>query len=680
MNDEKNEPNAQQHDPNSTRKGKGPAAAVRGGRSKKPHREANHHKHNSSSSSSSNHRVRQQQQQQQLSNNDGKQSQFRSKKPYNKKKQYNKKEKNCNNENGNRKELSDTPTEVSVVVVGEEAKGKSTGETGAGKVRKNHQQNKRRGARGNGKSRTDGATVGEGGEGSSANAKTEKPKRKKKPKKSEKKGTTGEKPHLNSHENENGNKENGTVSKNTVARADADAALENIDTAVQSSIVVSLNGGTPSGEVPNGTSRNGGRVNYSNGSDTAVEALKDENGSSLISKEKSQPHSKEKQKEEKKHFIDMNAMAEDKKSKTKPKKAKKSKKKKEKSKKSTAPDPAVARRKFSKLLLKTLQSRDLAELESLLTKHEHHDPPLLLEAHAVEAISRALITAALFNLGSLLLTHSFCAKDTLELHQAEAILLCLPQNLRGGSPYHVLTYLTNLAIRTKFSNEHARQYWLRIARGICLEFTEEALSVRDRLCSVAPRYLSGQSCVCPAVLTASQKQNVYVAKLHDNGMLINEYVNTERGWVAGDAVGLLPFVGDVGASAEALDSYLLEGTLLSSTPRQLTIRLHSPLPENFDWEHWRVDKLANRMGFARLLRALTTFLKNEQCSADIKDIMTAYAVEEGASVAAKCVEEVQKVDGLEAEIERLNPSQRAAVLGAVSQRMTLIQGKLYFTL
>ena len=257
MNDEKNEPNAQQHDPNSTRKGKGPAAAVRGGRSKKPHREANHHKHNSSSSSSSTHRV----QQQHNSNNDGKQSQHRSKKPYYKKKQYNKKEKNCNNENGNRKESSDSPTEVPVVVVGEEAKGKSTGETGAGKVRKNHQQNKRRGARGNGKSRTDGATVGEGGEGSSANAKTEKPKRKKKPKKSDKKGTTREKPHLISHENENGNKENGTVLKKAVVGANTDAASDNIDTAVHSPVVVSLNEETPSGEVPNGTSRNGGRVN-----------------------------------------------------------------------------------------------------------------------------------------------------------------------------------------------------------------------------------------------------------------------------------------------------------------------------------------------------------------------------------------------------------------------------------
>ena len=82
-----------------------------------------------------------------------------------------------------------------------------------------------------------------------------------------------------------------------------------------------------------------------------------------------------------------------------------------------------------------------------------------------------------------------------------------------------------------------------------------------------------------------------------------------RGIQAGDAVSILPYAGPYPMSAESLDRNMVEATVTNASPlvlrlhdktnRQLQKMLCDPAPGNV----YRIDKLANRMGFNRQLEA-----------------------------------------------------------------------------
>jgi len=405
---------------------------------------------------------------------------------------------------------------------------------------------------------------------------------------------------------------------------------------------------------------------------------------------------------------------------TKPSKKKKKKNKKHKDKTSNKQKPKQTLKKLKQRLtselMRTLQTHSPSTLRSILLDPAYTDPildpttsnnKLYLETNTIEHLSRALLTAALFDLATLLLTH-YCPPNKLKLRQSEGILLCLPQNIRSASPYSILEYLSVLGNCTYFTNDAVRQYWCRVVRGICLEFIEEAITCRDRLCSSPVRLLQQLNMVLyPVVLVPHKtKALVYTTVVSGNYPQQQQQESGQRGWVSGDAIGILPFADGAVVNAAALDQYLIEGTILSVSTkygrgegeescRYVQFKVNQKIPEEWIEEQMevRVDKLANRMGFIRLLSAVCTICapapaiaagssaveqhENELISPELVRILTSPP---SSSIAKLCSDPPKAVNPIALSFKpedthsRLNPSQRAAVLGALHRTLTLIQG------
>lgn len=183
------------------------------------------------------------------------------------------------------------------------------------------------------------------------------------------------------------------------------------------------------------------------------------------------------------HFIDINVLS---KSKSKSKDGKKKNKKKKKK---------IDESLLENLTVSLLDVHSVSTLTSLLSDHAEVMP---LPIHIIDQVLQQWMTQAKFVLCSkLLLENQKLDGHRLSIWQSEGLLICLPQNIRGGSPYELLELIDNLASCTQFGfdnkkqdnressmikGEDVRNYWCRIVRGICLEFIEEALSCRDRLC------------------------------------------------------------------------------------------------------------------------------------------------------------------------------------------------------
>merc|ERR1719253_2318903 len=327
---------------------------------------------------------------------------------------------------------------------------------------------------------------------------------------------------------------------------------------------------------------------------------------------------------------------------------------------------------------------------------------------------------------------------TLKIVQAERILTCLPQNLRNSSAFTAADMINALCIATEFDLPTQRTYFLRIARGIALEFLEEATSARDRICSApCERLVRSQVCIVDAKLRRGKKATeLVVVPGHQLGVFIPD-TSENRGIQAGDAVGILPYAGPYPMSAESLDRNMIEATAASvNGAGQLVLRLqdktnarlHSLLTEQAEGNVYRIDKLANRMGFNRqlgavvsicgpaeggqqrprrpsteLIRAITAMDENiEQVMMMRGDVGRRNNTGELTTTAALCAEAVPTLteerkhqggrddsnpidsDAIRAAarlalekygaLEGLNSSQRFAVEGAATNRLTLIQG------
>ena len=151
---------------------------------------------------------------------------------------------------------------------------------------------------------------------------------------------------------------------------------------------------------------------------------------------------------------------------------------------------------------------------------------------------------------------------------------------------------------------------MRIVRGIALEFLEEATTARDRICSTpCERLVRSAVCVVDATISRGKKPTDLIVKPgHQLGVFIPDTMEN-RGIQAGDAVGILPYASPYPISAESLDRELIEATVTGMNPMVLRLQdrnnaaIIETLTEDIEGNVYRIDRLANRMGFNRQLSA-----------------------------------------------------------------------------
>lgn len=384
-----------------------------------------------------------------------------------------------------------------------------------------------------------------------------------------------------------------------------------------------------------------------------------------------------------------------------------------------------AARRFNRDVKSSVDRSDPGAMQDLLRDKRNHN--FALEANVLETALKAMVVAAMFE-DALYCLHNCTLPATLSSTQTERILLCLPQNLRNSSAYTAADMINALCIATAFDQPTKRTYFLRIVRGIALEFLEEATSARDRICSApCERLVRSAQCVVDARLKRGKKATeIVVDPGHQLGVFVPETMEN-RGIQTGDAVSILPYAGPYPLSAESLDRNMIEATVTNTNPMVLRLQdkmnasLYAILTENVDGNVYRIDKLANRMGFNRQLAAAVSIVspleeKNRRdlrrpspeliqaISAMDENIDRVLKLSEGfrssaneqTSTAALCAQPVpwsasDEVDGgsIDADslrdssklalekfgsLKGLNDSQRLAVEGAACNRLTLVQG------
>jgi hypothetical protein len=193
----------------------------------------------------------------------------------------------------------------------------------------------------------------------------------------------------------------------------------------------------------------------------------------------------------------------------------------------------------------------------------------------------------------------------------------------------------------------------------------------------------------------------------------------QRGIAPGDAVSILPYAGPYPMSAESLDRNMIEATVTNINPMVLRLQdkmntsLYALLTEPTEGNVYRIDKLANRMGFNRQLSAAVAIagpidasirdfrrpcpqLIEAITSMDENIVRFNGALPRGelTSTAGLCSEAIAwNVDdegdsfdavasreanhfalGKYGSLEGLNPSQQLALEGATTNRLSLVQG------
>ena len=182
--------------------------------------------------------------------------------------------------------------------------------------------------------------------------------------------------------------------------------------------------------------------------------------------------------------------------------------------------------------------------------------------------------------------------------------------MRNSNAYVAADMINALCIATEFDKPTHRTYFMRIVRGIALEFLEEVTNARDRICSApCERLVRSAVCVVDARLRRGKKAaDLVVMPGKQLGVFVPDSSET-RGIQAGDAVGILPYAGPYPMSAESLDRNMIEATVTGVQPMVLRLQdktnaaLYATLTEPSEGNVYRIDKLANRMGFNRQLSA-----------------------------------------------------------------------------
>jgi len=256
---------------------------------------------------------------------------------------------------------------------------------------------------------------------------------------------------------------------------------------------------------------------------------------------------------------------------------------------------------------KCVERSDPDGLHDLLHDKRNHE--FGLSADVLETVLKAFTVAAMFDEGLYCLRN--CTNPgTMSTLQAERILQCFPQNLRTSSAFVAADMINALCIATDFDKATHRTYFMRILRGIALEFLEEATSSRDRICSTpCDRLVRSSLCVVDASIRRGKKPtDLVVTPGHQLGVFVPDTMEN-RGIQAGDAVGILPYASPYPMSAESLDRSLIEATVTGMNPMILRLQdknnasIYEMLTEDYEGNVYRIDKLANRMGFNRQLSA-----------------------------------------------------------------------------
>ena len=139
-----------------------------------------------------------------------------------------------------------------------------------------------------------------------------------------------------------------------------------------------------------------------------------------------------------------------------------------------------AARHFNRSVRACVERSDPHGMREILRDKRNHN--FALDAHVLETVMKAYCHAAMFE-DALYCLRNCSLPGTLNCVQTERILLCLPQNLRNSSTIAAADMINALCIATQFDQPTSRTYFMRIVRGIALEFLEEATSARDRICS-----------------------------------------------------------------------------------------------------------------------------------------------------------------------------------------------------
>jgi hypothetical protein len=351
-----------------------------------------------------------------------------------------------------------------------------------------------------------------------------------------------------------------------------------------------------------------------------------------------------------------------------------------------------------------------------------------LDATVLEIVMKAYVMAAMLE-DALYCLRNCAIPGTLAISQTERILQCLPQNLRSSNAYTAADMINALCIATNFDSPVVRAYFRRIVRGIALEFLEEATSARDRICSAScERLVRSAVCIVDARLKRGKKPSELIVMPGEQlGIFVSDTMEN-RGIQAGDAVSILPYAGPYPISAESLDRNMIEATVVNTNPTVVRLQdkanatLHAMLTEEIEGNVYRIDKLANRMGFNRQLAAAVAFCSpidehansirdtRRPCPQLIKAVtamdenINKVMVQQGitnsfskgvlTSTAALCAEAIpwnvdDERDGVDQDsirtvsrlalekygaFENLNSSQMLAVEGATTHRLTLVQG------
>jgi hypothetical protein len=402
-------------------------------------------------------------------------------------------------------------------------------------------------------------------------------------------------------------------------------------------------------------------------------------------------------------------------------------KKKKKGKKETSHGAKL----FNRAVRGCVENSDPDAMRALLRNPENKH--YALDRMVLETVMKAYVMAAMFEDANWCLHHN-TMPGTLKAGQTLQILTCMPQNLRNSSAFTAADMINALSIATDFESPKKRTYFMRIVRGIALEFLEEATSARDRICSApCERLVRSLLCVVDAQLKRGRKNGeLIVVPGEQLGIYIpdNNFMDN-RGIQSGDAVSILPYAGPYPMSAESLDRNMIEATVVNTQPHMVlklqdksNAALINMLTEPGSGNIYRVDKLANRMGFNRQLTAAAAFASPDE-SKGVKDsrrpcpelVQAITAMDEnigkvlqGASTgnynvnmrdphnknstADICMEAIPIWANDEHEVETeetsrdqgrillekhnvlegLNASQRLAIEGASTNRLTLVQG------
>lgn len=193
---------------------------------------------------------------------------------------------------------------------------------------------------------------------------------------------------------------------------------------------------------------------------------------------------------------------------------------------------------------------------------------------------------------------------------------------------------------------------MRIVRGIALEFLEEATSARDRICSApCERLVRSAVCIVDAQLRRGKKAaDLVVLPGKQLGVFVPDSMEN-RGIQAGDAVGILPYAGPYPMSAESLDRNMIEATVAGLHPMILRLQdrtnasLYATLTEPSEGNVYRIDKLANRMGFNRQLAAAVAIASPLEKDADDVPIV-------GSDMRRPSPELIQAITAMDENIDR----------------------------